>query len=167
MFSPKLKSEKHETGVMRLFLTKHTTMLRPFSMKGAPSSLCQSLRRTTNIRLPAQEQWRHITIASRGRQSIAPTMEQMRAPFSHKNSSTLYGFYQTISDRVLIFNRFYTMSVILGTVALSYGSVPMYKMACVLERNSSTRNTATYTLLDMYADWLGRSTHQGHHPLER
>ena len=24
--------------------------------------------------------------------------------------------------------RYYTMSVILGTVALSYGSVPMYKM---------------------------------------
>lgn len=25
-------------------------------------------------------------------------------------------------------NRFYTLSIILGTVALSYGSVPMYKM---------------------------------------
>ena len=26
------------------------------------------------------------------------------------------------------FQRYYTLSVILGTVALSYGSVPMYKM---------------------------------------
>ena len=26
--------------------------------------------------------------------------------------------------------RFYTLSIILGTVALSYGSVPMYKMVC-------------------------------------
>ncbi|KAI9718260.1 MAG: hypothetical protein M1812_004250 [Candelaria pacifica] len=41
-------------------------------------------------------------------------MEQLRAPFASKNNSTLY----------------YTISVILGTVALSYGSVPMYKMIC-------------------------------------
>ncbi|KAI9844564.1 MAG: Cytochrome c oxidase assembly protein cox11, mitochondrial [Sclerophora amabilis] len=41
-------------------------------------------------------------------------MEDLRAPFQKKNNSTLY----------------YTMSVILGTVALSYGSVPMYKMIC-------------------------------------
>lgn len=26
-------------------------------------------------------------------------------------------------------SRYYTMSLILGTVALSYGSVPLYKMA--------------------------------------
>lgn len=41
-------------------------------------------------------------------------MEQLREPFKKKNSSTLY----------------YTMSIILGTVAFSYGSVPMYKMIC-------------------------------------
>lgn len=28
--------------------------------------------------------------------------------------------------------RYYTISVILGTVALSYGSVPMYKMVYIL-----------------------------------
>lgn len=28
----------------------------------------------------------------------------------------------------LLAPRFYTLSIILGTVALSYGSVPMYKM---------------------------------------
>ena len=30
----------------------------------------------------------------------------------------------------LTYNRYYTLSVILGTVALSYGSVPMYKTIC-------------------------------------
>lgn len=29
--------------------------------------------------------------------------------------------------------RYYTLSIILGTVALSYGSVPMYKMVCGCE----------------------------------
>ncbi|KAI9856791.1 MAG: Cytochrome c oxidase assembly protein cox11, mitochondrial [Vezdaea acicularis] len=41
-------------------------------------------------------------------------MEQLRAPFKKQNSSTLY----------------YVLSIIMGTVALSYGSVPMYKMIC-------------------------------------
>ncbi|EDO00483.1 hypothetical protein SS1G_14353 [Sclerotinia sclerotiorum 1980 UF-70] len=41
-------------------------------------------------------------------------MEQLRAPFSQRNSSTMY----------------YTLSIILGTVAFSYGSVPFYKMIC-------------------------------------
>ncbi|MCJ1284472.1 Cytochrome c oxidase assembly protein cox11, mitochondrial [Xylographa opegraphella] len=41
-------------------------------------------------------------------------MEQLRAPFLKKNNSTAY----------------YTLSIILGTVALSYGSVPLYKMIC-------------------------------------
>ncbi|KAI9693460.1 MAG: Cytochrome c oxidase assembly protein cox11, mitochondrial [Bogoriella megaspora] len=41
-------------------------------------------------------------------------MEQLRARYQKKNSDTLY----------------YTLSIILGTVALSYGSVPMYKMIC-------------------------------------
>jgi hypothetical protein len=27
-------------------------------------------------------------------------------------------------------HRYYTISIVLGTVALSYGSVPMYKMVC-------------------------------------
>ncbi|OBT91165.1 hypothetical protein VE02_00127 [Pseudogymnoascus sp. 03VT05] len=50
----------------------------------------------------------------RGSSNTAPTMEQMRAPFAKKNTSTM----------------FYTLSIILGTVALSYGSVPLYKMIC-------------------------------------
>jgi len=41
-------------------------------------------------------------------------MEQLRSTFKERNSSTLY----------------YSLSIILGTVAFSYGSVPMYKMIC-------------------------------------
>ena len=55
---------------------------------------------------------RSVSNTSKPRQNVAPTMEQLRAPFRKKNSSTLY----------------YTLSIILGTVAFSYGSVPMYKM---------------------------------------
>lgn len=54
-------------------------------------------------------------------------MEQLRAPFAHKNNSILSVFFtETLApaDRC----SYYTLSVILGTVALSYGSVPMYKM---------------------------------------
>ncbi|RYP93716.1 hypothetical protein DL770_000088 [Monosporascus sp. CRB-9-2] len=42
----------------------------------------------------------------------APSMERMQEYYRYKNRTTMY----------------YTLSVILGTVALSYGSVPMYKM---------------------------------------
>ncbi|KAF2839644.1 hypothetical protein M501DRAFT_1015739 [Patellaria atrata CBS 101060] len=41
-------------------------------------------------------------------------MEQLRAPYKKKNATLLY----------------YSLSIILGTVALSYGSVPLYKMIC-------------------------------------
>jgi len=55
---------------------------------------------------------RAISNATKPRRNAAPTMEQMRAPHAQKNASTLY----------------YTLSIILGTVAFSYGSVPFYKM---------------------------------------
>ncbi|KAI5238190.1 hypothetical protein E4T43_07606 [Aureobasidium subglaciale] len=47
-------------------------------------------------------------------QSHVPTQDDLRAQFKSKNRNTLY----------------YTLSIILGTVALSYGSVPFYKMIC-------------------------------------
>lgn len=59
---------------------------------------------------------RKISNSSKPRGNAAPTMEQLREPFHKKNTSTLY----------------YTISIIMGTVALSYGSVPMYKMVCFL-----------------------------------
>ncbi|PFH57532.1 hypothetical protein XA68_14900 [Ophiocordyceps unilateralis] len=47
-------------------------------------------------------------------QGRTPSMEQMRAYYYKKNNTVAY----------------YMMSVVLGTVAFSYGSVPMYKMIC-------------------------------------
>lgn len=43
-----------------------------------------------------------------------PSMQAMRNPHAKRNQNTLY----------------YTLSIILGTVALSYGSVPLYKTIC-------------------------------------
>lgn len=47
-------------------------------------------------------------------QNTRPSMEQMRKPFAQKNANTAY----------------YTLSIIIATVALSYGSVPLYKTIC-------------------------------------
>ncbi|KAK1754316.1 cytochrome c oxidase assembly protein COX11, mitochondrial [Echria macrotheca] len=44
----------------------------------------------------------------------APRMDRMAEEYRRKNRTTM----------------FYTISIILGTVAFSYGSVPMYKMIC-------------------------------------
>jgi cytochrome c oxidase assembly protein Cox11 len=53
-------------------------------------------------------------MAQSGGGTAAPDMERMRAVYKMRNRTTM----------------FYTLSVILGTVAFSYGSVPMYKMIC-------------------------------------
>ncbi|KAF6844999.1 cytochrome c oxidase assembly protein cox11 [Colletotrichum musicola] len=58
----------------------------------------------------------------------APSMEEVHAHYKRKNATTAY----------------YTLSVILGTVALSYGSVPLYKMVRLLPsalRQYLPRNT--------------------------
>ena len=70
---------------------------------------------------PSRSMKRDISNSTKTRQNVAPTMEQLRAPFQKKNSSTLY----------------YTLSIILGTVAFSYGSVPMYKMVRLPHPTSS------------------------------
>ncbi|KAK4635539.1 Cytochrome c oxidase assembly protein COX11, mitochondrial [Fulvia fulva] len=57
---------------------------------------------------------RSLQTSSKAREEQAPTMAQMRKPFEQKNKNTLY----------------YAISIILGTVALSYGSVPLYKTIC-------------------------------------
>ncbi|POS71663.1 cytochrome-c oxidase assembly protein [Diaporthe helianthi] len=56
---------------------------------------------------------KHTTARARGPQ-LSPSMEQAREVYRRRNRTTM----------------FYTLSIILGTVALSYGSVPMYKMIC-------------------------------------
>ncbi|KAK7753868.1 Cytochrome c oxidase assembly protein cox11, mitochondrial [Diatrype stigma] len=47
-------------------------------------------------------------------EAYAPRMERLRAYYKHKNRTTMN----------------YALSIILGTVAFSYGSVPLYKMIC-------------------------------------
>ncbi|KAJ6441781.1 MFS transporter [Purpureocillium lavendulum] len=66
-----------------------------------------------------------------------PSMEQIRAHYNRKNRTVAYAHTQTDVPPAWRFrlltraaSRYYTMSLILGTVALSYGSVPLYKMIC-------------------------------------
>ncbi|KAK3946217.1 amine oxidase [Diplogelasinospora grovesii] len=59
----------------------------------------------------------------RAQPSASPSMEHMRDVYKKRNRTTM----------------FYTLSVILGTVALSYGSVPMYKMVCLPSSGGSRR----------------------------
>lgn len=86
---------------------------------------------------------RSISNDSTPRGNVAPTMEQLRAPFSQKNSSTMY----------------YTLSIILGTVAFSYGSVPMYKMVYLIARHFTTPKLI-YTSPDLPDYRMGRATDQ-------
>jgi hypothetical protein len=87
---------------------------------------------------------RTISNSSKPRQNVAPTMEQLRKPFQKKNNSTMY----------------YTISIIMGTVALSYGSVPMYKMVrCDLLPSKSP--LLMILRIDLPNHRLGRPTHQG------
>ena len=88
------------------------------------SSSAKASRRkpSTPFFQPERSIRRNLSNSSETRQNAAPTMEQLRSPFQRKNSSTLY----------------YTLSIILGTVALSYGSVPMYKMVRSTRHPTST-----------------------------
>lgn len=87
-----------------------------FAAKDAGSWICNSCAKSTRSKPQTpffnRSIKRAISNSSKPQQNAAPTMEQLRAPFAKKNNSTLY----------------YTLSIILGTVAFSYGSVPLYKM---------------------------------------
>ncbi|KAH9908000.1 amine oxidase [Xylariomycetidae sp. FL2044] len=66
-------------------------------------------------RTPTRTTRRAVSNSSRRpQQAAAPSMERMREYYKYKNRTTMN----------------YTLSIILGTVAFSYGSVPMYKMIC-------------------------------------
>ncbi|KAK7524863.1 cytochrome oxidase-like protein assembly factor Cox11 [Phyllosticta citriasiana] len=93
-------------------------LARPFS---APSPwICKTCAQRATPRINSTAQRRGMQNSSKPQQNAAPsrpqmpTMDQMREKYKQKNRTLAY----------------YTMSVILGTVALSYGSVPMYKMIC-------------------------------------
>jgi hypothetical protein len=69
---------------------------------------------------PQQQQTRLVQTSQRSRQHAAPNMNDVRKSFDKRNENTIY----------------YTLSIILGTVALSYGSVPLYKTRRTLRRSS-------------------------------
>lgn len=109
------------------------------------SSCAKTLRQkpSTPFFNPSRLMRRDISDSSKTRQNVAPTMEQLRAPFRKKNSSTLY----------------YTLSIILGTVAFSYGSVPMYKMVSFASTPHLETSIADYMRTDLPNDGMGRPTH--------
>ncbi|KAI0910257.1 amine oxidase [Ustulina deusta] len=84
----------------------------------ASSWACTSCRRelAQARQLPGRMTRRPISNATKPRQrsAQAPSMDRLREHYKYKNRTTL----------------FYSLSIILGTVAFSYGSVPMYKMIC-------------------------------------
>ncbi|KAI8949524.1 amine oxidase [Xylaria longipes] len=84
----------------------------------ASSWACASCRRelARARQFPVRAARRPISNTTKAQQSQAqpPSMDRLREHYKFKNRTTM----------------FYTLSIILGTVAFSYGSVPMYKMIC-------------------------------------
>ena len=129
---------------MTFYHTEHPTNTMPYANPAGYLQISRAdapaFRSLSNIPLLASRQrlqqhlpqWRLMSTTTNSRQAVAPTMQQLRVPFSRRNKSTLWVVWQPTLHLILIFSRYYTLSVILGTVALSYGSVPMYKMVCVL-----------------------------------
>ncbi|KAI4870705.1 cytochrome c oxidase assembly protein CtaG/Cox11-domain-containing protein [Hypoxylon rubiginosum] len=82
---------------------------------------CASCRRALSRARPSPSSSprRTVTNSAAKRQQAptatgVPSMDRVREYYKYKNRTTM----------------FYTLSIILGTVAFSYGSVPMYKMIC-------------------------------------
>jgi len=78
------------------------------------NSCTRSLLHQRTFFRPQQQQTRLVQTSQRSRQHAAPNMNDVRKSFDKRNENTIY----------------YTLSIILGTVALSYGSVPLYKTLC-------------------------------------
>ncbi|PSN61218.1 hypothetical protein BS50DRAFT_504709 [Corynespora cassiicola Philippines] len=78
------------------------------------SACARSAARTTRARNTPTFQRRWLNTTKEGRQGSAPSMDQVRDRYKQKNRTTMN----------------YVFSIILGTTALSYGSVPFYKMIC-------------------------------------
>ncbi|OAK98380.1 hypothetical protein IQ06DRAFT_327761 [Phaeosphaeriaceae sp. SRC1lsM3a] len=95
------------------------TPLRHQSLRQFSSWTCSSCSRSlariprtrTSTFTPARR-WLHSTNSAR--QGQTPTMDQMHARYKEKNRTVMN----------------YVFSVIVGFVAITYGSVPMYKMIC-------------------------------------
>ncbi|GJD01502.1 cytochrome c oxidase assembly protein cox11 [Colletotrichum higginsianum] len=115
------RASSQSTQKWSCFFCQHA--VRPAPRSGLRSPPAAAARRAASTTPPKQ------TGPSFGG---APSMEQVHAHYKRKNASTAWirigaGENGRLSRRV---RRYYTLSVILGTVALSYGSVPLYKMIC-------------------------------------
>ena len=121
----KLQAPLSYTFVFQSHTTQKTPTMSPPRFRSLldlavnrTSYTCNSCTRTllqqrTFFR-PQQQQTRLVQTSQRSRQHAAPNMNDVRKSFDQKNQNTIY----------------YTLSIILGTVALSYGSVPLYKTIC-------------------------------------
>ncbi|KAI0385326.1 amine oxidase [Hypomontagnella monticulosa] len=96
------------------------TKRRALTLRTSTSSwACASCRRALSRARP-QPPRRPISSTAAPKQQAttatakAPSMDRIREHYRYKNRTTMY----------------YTLSIILGTVAFSYGSVPLYKMIC-------------------------------------
>ncbi|KAK1907229.1 hypothetical protein P3342_005553 [Pyrenophora teres f. teres] len=78
------------------------------------SACTRSLTRIPRARNPTFTARRCLNTTKSARQSAAPRMDQMHAQYKMKNRTVMN----------------YVFSVIVGFVAITYGSVPMYKMIC-------------------------------------
>ncbi|KAH9875312.1 hypothetical protein J1614_004804 [Plenodomus biglobosus] len=92
--------------------------LRPYAARNFGSWTCaactRSLTRTSRARNPTWTARRCLNTAKEARQTSVPRMDQMHAQYKMKNRTVMN----------------YVFSVALGFIALSYGSVPFYKMIC-------------------------------------
>jgi hypothetical protein len=140
-----------------------TAPLRQQSLRAFESWTCASCSRSLS-RLPrirdatTKPTRRWLTTTKETRQSHVPRMDQMHARYKEKNRTVMYAIRRLHSEQLSNYcTRNYTFSVIVGFVAITYGSVPMYKMV---------HYTSTFTmhvpnpLLDLSTNRLGRSTHQ-------
>ncbi|KAK8039801.1 hypothetical protein PG993_008212 [Apiospora rasikravindrae] len=105
-----------------------------------PRTIAASLRNTFQPSSTATSRWacsscRRALNAGRGRQQIGGA--QRRTVFSSAQKKAAQDAHGARMEKLHEFYRYknrttmyYTLSVILGTVAFSYGSVPMYKMIC-------------------------------------
>ncbi|KAI1388854.1 amine oxidase [Hypoxylon trugodes] len=92
--------------------------LRASTSSWACESCRRALARGKPLRLPSAPR-RTVTNSTTKKQhasatAVSPSMERVHEYYKYRNRTTMY----------------YTLSIILGTVAFSYGSVPMYKMIC-------------------------------------
>ncbi|KAB5528186.1 cytochrome c oxidase assembly protein CtaG/Cox11-domain-containing protein [Coniochaeta sp. 2T2.1] len=82
-----------------------------------PSQICRNAARNqwrSEIQQTCPRRGASSSSAAKKQHAAGVHMDQMRAVYKQRNRTTMY----------------YTLSIILGTVAFSYGSVPMYKMIC-------------------------------------